>query len=102
MEEPNARIVRYEPHRRAGTGRHLDGVPPEGIGGAFDERRVQRGVARGVVFRAPDELELVAVQVERVFARVAVLEYDVNNLHVVHHNSVWAVGGSNSGIATKG
>ena len=63
MEEPRAGVVRDDAHRDGGAAGHLDRVATRGVRLALVQGRVERGVARRVVRRAPDELELVPVQV---------------------------------------
>ena len=78
VEQPHARVVGAEPHHHIAVGPHHQGVAAHGHGGEGD---VARGVEdAGVVAAAPDGLEGVPVQVERVLTRVVVVDDDVDDL----------------------
>ena len=91
MEEPNARVIRHEADYEVALRGKDKSVPPRrGVGECFVIRAgVRNRIAVQVVVEmraigggAVDELEVVAVQVERMGSGVLVVEDDLNNVVV--------------------
>ena len=76
MEEPNARIVGAEAHDNVAIWTHHEGVAAHGY---FWKCRVT-DIVPCVVIGTCDGLEGVAVEMERMFAWVGIVEDDVNDL----------------------
>ncbi len=78
VEEPHTGVVSDEAEGNADAGIHDHGVASHGRCGSTVETR-----PHGLVASAVDDLELMAVKMERVGAGVVVVEIDFNNLAVL-------------------
>lgn len=87
MEQPDARVVALEAHDDMAVGSDEQGVAPHGpareLDGAVEHKRGV--VVAGIVVAAHNGLEHVAVQMERVFAGVLVIEHNLDHLVVAQH-----------------
>ena len=97
VEEPGTRVVSAESEVRRTTGRHYDCVAAHGVDLRGVEGWVDGRVVRCDVLRLVDDLEMVAVQVEGVLARVPVEELHLDHVVVLEHKGV-GVGAIDGGI----
>lgn len=84
VEEPHSRIVAFESHHDMSVGSHEQHVsshrPPRESNGPVE--RSGRVVVSRIFLATYDGLEVVPVQMERVLARVLVVQHDLNDLVV--------------------
>lgn len=76
-------IVCHEPQHEKALGIQDHRVPPHGHRGEVGLGDVGVGVEAGVLVGAVDDLEVVAVQMERVLARVVVVDDNLDDLALV-------------------
>lgn len=84
----HTRIVTFEPQHHIPVRVQHHRVPLHGNAREVGRRDVGVGKGAGLVGRAPDDLELVAVQVERVLARVEIVQHDVDDLVLLKNEGV--------------
>jgi hypothetical protein len=71
VEEPCTRVISSPSNGRASSRRHGNGVSSHGVDLALIDGRVELGIVGSVVHGLVDDLELVAVEMERMETGVA-------------------------------
>ena len=97
VEEPDARVVGAETNDEVAVGSDHEGVAAHGDGG----EGLVADVVAGFLLGADDGLEVVAVEVEGVLARVVVVEDDFDDLVLLEDEGV-GVGGVDGGVEGGG
>ena len=85
VEEPDARVVAAEAQHDVAVGAHPEGIAAHGY---RREGGVGRIVVAAVLLAASDGLEVVAMEVEGMFAWVVVVQDDLNDLVVGEYKGI--------------
>jgi len=83
---PDSRVVRPESHHKVSLRVRHESVPPHRRGRELG--MVARVIESSICFRSPDDLEVVPVQMEWVFASIVVVQDDLNDLALFKDESV--------------
>lgn len=86
LYSPDAWVVSPEPHHKVSLRICHKGVPTHWYGGEVGV--VVRIVEASVRFGSPDDLKVMSVQMEWVFACIVIVKYDFNNLALLENESV--------------